>query len=1134
MRMKTISLLTVLALTCGLVGVAHGGLISHWAFDGDVLDSGSGGNDGTFVGGGGTPLTFETGFDGTPNGAITLDGNDYVDVAQNSGLPLYYNPEFTVAMWVKGPVQKDKRVFSESNSTGNNAPLFNLGTDNTGSTGKFNFFLRNDANQAVVGHRTSDREAFDNEWHHIAWTDNNGAVVLYIDGVRDAVDFSYTRPTLTITKTIIGGILRTSACCTFTGAIDDVQVHDVALTQAEVQGIMGTPAFCPGSEDPQFADTHLLELNVDPATLSLAGWYEVIATANDTSGDDIVYMAVADNGAGTTIEAGPTLSEAIDFLLTPGTWTVTVTVDDELRCPDAADDVSGSVEIVVDGTPQLISHWTLDATLDDAQPAGNHGTFVGDVAPTFVEGFDGTPNGAVQFDGTDDYIDVAQNGGLPIYATADAYTVALWVKGVGTQDDVRVFSEGSTVDNHPLFNIGTADISGVEDPNAGKVRVYIRGSSTFAGLSDRVAFDDTWHHIAWVDDGGLGILYIDGIRDAANMTFERPAMTTNTTTIGGILRGAPSHFFNGAIDDVRVYNYALSEEEVLGLVPEPETCPAEGDTYCEGLLVEGPEGNVEGTYTLTTSSSDTSEDMVLFFTYVVMPVPEDPARRRQIGPQTSNVATIDLTPGNWTISVTVDDDLACRDETEGATCTEIITVLAEPPIMVSHWALDGDLLDSEPAGNNGRYLGFEETEPGSGVWQEVEGTPTYVEGVDCTLEGAVEFGGDAAGQQVEIQTVTGLPISTRATFSIAMWVKAPAQGDKRVFSESSSTSDNPLFNIGTDHTGATGAVDLYIRADSGSAVMEHTHSTGVAFDDTWHLIVWTDNEGQAVLYIDGVADATDFTYTRGVLTMDTTTIGGIIRRGRLPGRNPACCMISGLIDDVRLYNYILSQDEIDALYGGGPSVCCPEDGDTHCVGLSVTGGPGEGIYTATCNAEDESGDPVIYTFSAADGQGTVLPPTSQTANVAEFDLTEGTWTITVTVDDDPVCPDEANDATCIQQVEVVAAAQFRRGDSNRDGGIDIADAIYTLSMLFAQGPPIYCPDAADANDDEAIDIADAIYTLSMLFAQGPVIPPPYPDCGIDTTGVPDTAPPGTPELDPCIYCPEACDDQPTACTPPEE
>ncbi len=76
---------------------------------------------------------------------------------------------------------------------------------------------------------------------------------------------------------------------------------------------------------------------------------------------------------------------------------------------------------------------------------------------------------------------------------------------------------------------------------------------------------------------------------------------------------------------------------------------------------------------------------------------------------------------------------------------------------------------------------------------------------------------------------------------------------------------------------------------------------------------------------------------------------------------------------------------------------------------------------------------------------------------------------------------------------------FVRGDTNCDGKIDIADAIFALSYLFAAGPSPCCLDAADANDDGAVNIADGIFILQNIFADGPEIPPPNPDCGGDPT-----------------------------------
>ncbi len=76
---------------------------------------------------------------------------------------------------------------------------------------------------------------------------------------------------------------------------------------------------------------------------------------------------------------------------------------------------------------------------------------------------------------------------------------------------------------------------------------------------------------------------------------------------------------------------------------------------------------------------------------------------------------------------------------------------------------------------------------------------------------------------------------------------------------------------------------------------------------------------------------------------------------------------------------------------------------------------------------------------------------------------------------------------------------FVRGDTNRSGADDIADAISTLAYLFARGAPPPCLDAADVDDDGDIRINDPIYLLTWLFARGPEPRRPFPSAGMDTT-----------------------------------
>ena len=83
---------------------------------------------------------------------------------------------------------------------------------------------------------------------------------------------------------------------------------------------------------------------------------------------------------------------------------------------------------------------------------------------------------------------------------------------------------------------------------------------------------------------------------------------------------------------------------------------------------------------------------------------------------------------------------------------------------------------------------------------------------------------------------------------------------------------------------------------------------------------------------------------------------------------------------------------------------------------------------------------------------------------------------------------------------ITVVPALRRGDTNDDGVLNIADAI-TLWAMFSPtttAPPITCDDAADANDDGQIDVADVVTILAYLFQDGS-IPAPLEGCGPDET-----------------------------------
>ena len=82
---------------------------------------------------------------------------------------------------------------------------------------------------------------------------------------------------------------------------------------------------------------------------------------------------------------------------------------------------------------------------------------------------------------------------------------------------------------------------------------------------------------------------------------------------------------------------------------------------------------------------------------------------------------------------------------------------------------------------------------------------------------------------------------------------------------------------------------------------------------------------------------------------------------------------------------------------------------------------------------------------------------------------------------------------------MVPDLEFRRGDVNNDGGLNIADIVAIGVFLFEAGDPPVCLDAADTNDDGVIDVADPVRLVRFLFQFGPPLPAPGNACGTDPT-----------------------------------
>jgi hypothetical protein len=211
----------------------------------------------------------------------------------------------------------------------------------------------------------------------------------------------------------------------------------------------------------------------------------------------------------------------------------------------------------------LVSYWPFNAIGGDTTPdviSGNNLYLYNMGETNLVAGRYGQ---ALAFDGTSQLLafNYARNPKLPIQA-AKSHTVTLWVKGPPRQKNCILFAEGSTLERLPLFLLGTH-----KEGQSAAANVFIRPSSK-EPLIDNVsaeatAFDDNWHHLAWVDDNGVAKLYVDGRLDVTMFAYERKKFSLNYIAIGGLPRDPPVYFFQGAMDDVAIWERGLSKAEIV-------------------------------------------------------------------------------------------------------------------------------------------------------------------------------------------------------------------------------------------------------------------------------------------------------------------------------------------------------------------------------------------------------------------------------------------------------------------------------------------------------------------------------------------------------------------------------------------
>lgn|GEM_PF-294585 len=214
----------------------------------------------------------------------------------------------------------------------------------------------------------------------------------------------------------------------------------------------------------------------------------------------------------------------------------------------------------------LVGWWPLTGDANDHSTNSNHGTVSG-ATPT--GGYDGTPDGAYSFDGVNDVIAIPDSDFINTAASYSEKTISLWFHPHSTDGKQILYEQGGTTKGLNLYiDSGSLYVNGwsLNDEDA-----TTPWGSTY--LSTNIA-PGSWNHVVLTLDASSSITgYLNGNNFDSSANVGNLFTHTGDINLGGLGDSTVLHdgvysdpaTFNGAIDDLKLWNRSLSASEVTNI-----------------------------------------------------------------------------------------------------------------------------------------------------------------------------------------------------------------------------------------------------------------------------------------------------------------------------------------------------------------------------------------------------------------------------------------------------------------------------------------------------------------------------------------------------------------------------------------
>lgn len=566
----------------------------------------------------------------------------------------------------------------------------------------------------------------------------------------------------------------------------------------------------------------------------------VAATNSRPSVDSITVTGDSNNDTNTDFVISYTASDADSDQLYNFTWYNSVELDKE-----------------------MVGGYSFDvnsSTLYDVTGNGNNGT----VSNAVYTAADCNVGGCYYFDGSGDTIDTVDNP----YDILNNLTLAVWVKPTDygtTQHIVSKYDGGTDVP----FQIAIVTSTGV-------LRHFSKksGSSTTQDSTDALTWG-AWNHVAVWRNSTHVTFYINGVQDSGGyQTYTVAGKNSVTMNIGSYGNGG-QNYFQGYMDDLRIYNYSLSSEQIWLL------------SQNDSLTLNASETNTYDNWTANVVSSDLTDYSAKL------------NKSFNIGETAVSVDRDSIICQSNDLNNDSDSDWTCNfNLTQSLTETVYnYTVFTKNNDFVAGYSFDVNSTYNATNLASGSYIANSSVY--APLWNNTWNS-SY-SNTKCHSGGCYSFDNSRYFTVLNGNSLTEA-LNTHNQYSVGLWVFPTEIGtNPRIII--SSTDENGAGDINT-------VFELFLDADGILRYMPQGITTiysGYELSaQTWYHIVLVRDGTSGYVYVDGILRNSSENLSTTSLNPESFKIGS-------PDDENTDRHFYGLIDDIVIYNRSLSAPEVWAL-----------------------------------------------------------------------------------------------------------------------------------------------------------------------------------------------------------------------------